>query len=235
MFYYDYTYLILVIPALILSLWASAKVKLTFNKYSKIVNQRNMTGRDAAVAVLRENGVCDVNIAMISGDLTDNYNPKTNTISLSEKVYNSTSVAAVGVAAHEAGHAVQYATGYAPIRLRNAIIPATKIGSYIATPLFILGLILTSYFESQKYLPIAYIGIAFFALSTLFQFLTLPAEINASRRAIAAIDNSILTPDESRGAKKVLTAAALTYVAALAVSIMSLLRLLIILARVRRD
>ena len=230
--YFDYT-IILIIPAIILSLWASAKVKLTFNKYSKVVNQRGMTGYDAAAAVLRQNGVTGVNIAMISGDLTDNYNPKTNTISLSEKVYGSTSVAAVGVAAHEAGHAVQYATGYAPIKLRNAIIPATQIGSKLATPLFIIGLVLSYY--SEKMIALAYIGVACFALSTLFQLLTLPAEINASRRAVAAIDNSVLTPEETKGAKKVLSAAAMTYVAALAVSVMSLLRLLLILSRNRRD
>ena len=230
--YIDYTYIILVLPALLLSLWASAKVKMTFNKYSAISNRRNMTGRDAAMAVLRDNGVTGVNIVKISGDLTDNYNPKTNTISLSESVYDSNSVAAVGVAAHEAGHAVQYAAGYAPIKLRNAIIPATKIGSTLAMPLFIAGLLLASY--SERLIVLAYIGIACFALSTLFQLFTLPAELNASRRAIAAISNSVLNEDEVIGAKKVLTAAALTYVAALAVSIMSLLRLLIIVSAAGR-
>lgn len=231
--YFDYLYLILVMPAVIFSLWASARVNSSFKKYSAVKTTRGMTGRDAAIAVLRQNGVTNVQVAMISGNLTDNFDPRTNTINLSESVYNSTSVAAVGVAGHEAGHAVQHAEGYAPIKFRNAIIPVTNIGSKLAIPLFILGIILSSY--SQEMITIAYIGIACFGLSTLFQLATLPAEINASRRAIAAVDNSILTPEETKGAKKVLTAAALTYVAALAVSLASLLRLIIIANGRRRD
>lgn len=231
--YFDYLYLILVMPAVIFSLWASARVNSSFKKYSAVMTSRGMTGRDAAIAVLRQNGVTGVQVAMISGNLTDHFDPRTNTINLSEKVYSSTSVAAVGVAGHEAGHAVQHAEGYAPIKLRNAIIPVTNIGSKLAMPLFILGLIMSSY--SADMIMIAYIGIACFGLSTLFQLVTLPAEINASRRAIAAVNSSILTPEETKGAKKVLTAAALTYVAALAVSLASLLRLLIIANSRRRD
>lgn len=231
--YFDYLYLILVMPAVIFSLWASARVNSSFKKYSAVMTQRGMTGRDAAIAVLRQNGVTNVQVAMIKGNLTDNFDPRTNTINLSENVYNSTSVAAVGVAGHEAGHAVQYAEDYAPMKFRNAIIPVTNIGSKLAVPLFILGLILSSY--SSEMIMIAYIGIACFGLSTLFQLLTLPAEINASRRAISAVDNSILTPEETKGAKKVLTAAALTYVAALAVSLASLLRLILIANSRRRD
>lgn len=231
--YFDYLYLILVMPAVLFSFWASARVNSSFKKYSAVHTARGMTGRDAALAVLRQNGVTGVQVTMVSGNLTDHYDPRTNTIALSENVYNSTSVAAVGVAGHEAGHAVQHAEGYAPIKLRNAIIPVTNIGSKLAMPLFILGLILSSY--SADMIMIAYIGIACFGLSTLFQLATLPAEINASRRAIAAVESSILTQEETKGAKKVLTAAALTYVAALAVSLASLLRLLIIANSRRRD
>ena len=230
--YFDFYYLILVLPAVILALIANVFVKSSFNKYSKVLSMRQMTGREAAHEVLTQNGVTGVDIQMISGNLTDNYNPKTNTINLSENVYSSTSVAAIGVAAHEAGHAVQYAVGYTPMKLRNALIPATNIGSRLAIPLFIIGLILSSYAESMIY--VAYAGIGLYALSTLFQLLTLPAELNASRRAVKAIERSVLTEEETKGAKKVLKAAALTYVAALAVSLMSLLRLMLIAGR-RRD
>ena len=233
MLYFDYTYLILVLPAVVLAIVANVWVKSSFNKYSKVFSQRGMTGCDAANEVLLQNGVTGVGIQMIKGDLTDNYNPKTNVISLSENVYSSTSVAAIGVAAHEAGHAVQYAKGYAPMKLRNAIIPAANVGSKLAIPLFIIGLLLSYY--AEKLIYVAYVGIGLYAVVTLFQLLTLPAELNASRRAIAAVDSSVLTPDETKGAKKVLTAAAMTYVAALAVSLMSRLRLLIIAGGRRRD
>jgi len=224
--FFDYYYLILVVPCLIFSLIAQASVKSTFGKYSKIRSMRNLTGREAAEAVLRQNGVNGVRIVRISGNLTDHYDPRDNTISLSESVYDSPSVAAIGVAAHEAGHAVQYAEGYVPIRLRQAIIPVTTIGSRLAIPLFIIGIIMSSY--GEKYLNIAYLGILCFGLSVLFQLLTLPTEFNASRRAITALDNSVLRDEELSGAKKVLTAAALTYVAALATALMSLLRLVLI-------
>lgn len=229
----DITYVVLVLPAVILALIANAWVKSSFNKYSKVLSQRGMTGADAAGSVLLQNGVVGVNIEMISGDLTDHYDPRSNTIRLSQNVYSSTSVAAIGVAAHEAGHAVQYATGYWPMKFRNALIPATNLGSKLAIPLFIAGLLLSYY--AQDLISIAYVGIGLYGVCTLFQLATLPAELNASRRAIKAVENSVLTPDETAGARRVLTAAAMTYVAALAVSLMSLLRLLIIAGSRRRD
>lgn len=230
--YFDIFYIILVVPALIFSFWASAKVNSTFKKYSSIRSRRGMTGREAAEAVLRQNGVTGVIVSQISGNLTDHYDPRTNVINLSEKVYNSDSVAAIGVAAHEAGHAVQHAEGYFPIRLRSAIIPLTNIGSKLSMPLFLLGLILSAY--GEKFLYIAYAGIICFSLCVLFQLVTLPTEFNASRRAVEAIDGSILDETEAKGAKKVLSAAAMTYVAALAVALMQLLRLLVIAGNRKR-
>lgn len=230
--YFDIFYIILVVPALIFSFWASAKVNSTFKKYSSVRSRRGMTGREAAEAVLRQNGVTGVIVSQISGNLTDHYDPRTNVINLSEKVYNSDSVAAIGVAAHEAGHAVQHAEGYFPIRLRSAIIPLTNIGSKLSMPLFLLGLILSAY--GEKFLYIAYAGIICFSLCVLFQLVTLPTEFNASRRAVEAIDGSILDETEAKGAKKVLSAAAMTYVAALAVALMQLLRLLAIAGNRKR-
>ena len=230
--YFDIFYIILVVPALIFSFWASAKVNSTFKKYSSVRSRRGMTGREAAEAVLRQNGVTGVIVSQISGNLTDHYDPRTNVINLSEKVYNSDSVAAIGVAAHEAGHAVQHAEGYFPIRLRSAIIPLTNIGSKLSMPLFLLGLILSAY--GEKFLYIAYAGIICFSLCVLFQLITLPTEFNASRRAVEAIDGSILDETEAKGAKKVLSAAAMTYVAALAVALMQLLRLLAIAGNRKR-
>jgi len=231
--YIDMTYIILVLPAVIFALWASSHVNSTFSKYSQQYNSRRLTGAQAARFVLDRNGCRDVRIERVSGNLTDHYDPKTNIIRLSDSVYDSTSSAAVGVACHEAGHAIQYAENYAPIKLRAAIIPITNIGSRLAMPLIILGLVLCS--MEPAWIGIAYLGIACFGLSTAFQLLTLPTEFNASNRAIAAIENSnLLIGDELTGAKKVLKAAALTYVAALAVSLMQLLRLLILVNR-RRD
>ena len=230
--YFDIFYIILVVPALIFSFWASAKVNSTFKKYSSVRSRRGMTGREAAEAVLRQNGVTGVIVSQISGNLTDHYDPRTNVINLSEKVYNSDSVAAIGVAAHEAGHAVQHAEGYFPIRLRSAIIPLTNIGSKLSMPIFLLGLILSAY--GEKFLYIAYAGIICFSLCVLFQLVTLPTEFNASRRAVEAIDGSILDETEAKGAKKVLSAAAMTYVAALAVALMQLLRLLAIAGNRKR-
>ena len=224
--YFDVYYLIFMIPALIFSLWAQSKVNSAFNKYSAVNSIRGMTGREAAEAVLRQNGVSGVAVMQVAGNLTDHYDPRDNVIRLSQNVYGSTSVAAIGVAAHEAGHAVQYAEGYAPVRWRQAIIPVTNFASKLAMPLFIVGLLMSSY--GAKYINLAYIGIICFSLSVLFQLLTLPAETNASKRAVAAIDGSILTRDEAEGAKKVLSAAALTYLAALATSLLSLLRLILI-------
>ncbi len=188
-----------------------------------------MTAAEAARRVLSDNGITNVSIERVRGHLTDHFDPKTNTIRLSENVYDSSSVASIGVACHEAGHAVQHAVGYVPIKIRSAIVPVTNIGSKLSTPLILLGIFL-SYF-GQEYSIIAYIGVALFGLCVLFQLVTLPTEFNASRRALRALgDCNILYDDETRGAKKVLTAAAMTYVAALAVTVMQLLRLLLIVA-----
>ena len=230
MFYYygfDMTYLILVLPCVILSLWASARVNSTFKKYSNQLSRRRITGAEAARRVLSANGVHDVRIDRISGNLTDHYDPKANVIRLSDSVYDSTSTAAIGVACHEAGHAVQYAVNYAPIKLRAAIIPITNIGSKLAMPLILLGLLLT-FMEDFSYFFV-YLGIACFGLSLVFQLVTLPVEFNASRRAMEAIqDSELLTSEEQEGARKTLTAAAMTYVAATAVALAQLLRLLVI-------
>lgn len=229
MLWIDYWYIILVMPAVIFSLWASFRVNSTFERYAKKTSMRGLTGAEAARRVLEGNGVSGVAIQRTSGHLTDHYDPRNNTIFLSDSVYASTSCAAIGVAAHEAGHAVQYAKKYAPIRIRAAIIPITNIGSRLAIPLILLGIVLTAFAES--YILLAYIGVACFGLSTLFQLITLPTEFNASHRAIAAIENCGLLDDgEIKGARKVLSAAALTYVAALAVSLAQLLRLLLLVS-----
>ena len=228
--YIDMSYIILVLPAVIFALWASSHVNSTFSKYSQQYNSRHLTGAQAARFVLDRNGCRNVRIERISGNLTDHYDPKTNVIRLSDSVYDSTSTAAVGVACHEAGHAIQYAENYAPIKLRAAIIPVTNIGSKLAVPLIILGFVLCA--MEPAWIGVSYLGVACFGLSTVFQLLTLPTEFNASSRAIAAIEGSnLLVADELTGAKKVLKAAALTYVAALAVSLMQLLRLLIMVNR----
>ena len=228
-FYYgfDWTYLVLVLPCIILSLWASANVNSTFKKYTKQLSIRRITGAQAAMRVLSANGVSGVRIEGVSGNLTDHYDPKTNVIRLSDSVYDATSVAAIGVAAHEAGHAVQYAESYGPIKLRSAIIPITNFGSKLAMPLILLGLLLT--FMGNFSYTLVYIGIACFGFSLVFQLVTLPVEFNASRRAMQAIEAAdILSQEERRGARKTLTAAALTYVAATAVALAQLLRLLVL-------
>ena len=231
---FDLTYVVLVLPCVILSLWASANVKNTFNRYSKQLSSRHITGAMAAERVLRANGVAGVRIERVAGQLTDHYDPKANVIRLSQDVYNSTSTAAIGVACHEAGHAVQYAKHYAPIKLRAAVIPITNIGSRLAMPLILLGLLLT-YMEYYSYFFI-YLGIACFGLSLVFQLITLPVEFNASRRAMNAIaDGELLTLEEQRGARRTLTAAAMTYVAATALALAQVLRLLNIFGRRRSD
>ena len=233
-FFIDYWYIILVIPAMIISMIAQVKVKSTFSKFSKVRNIRNVTGAYAAQAVLSYYGISDVRIERVSGNLTDHFDPKTNVIRLSEGVYDSASTAAIGVACHEAGHAVQYALGYAPIKLRAAIIPLTNFGTKIAWPLMLLGLLLSS--MSYAFYNLVYVGIACFSLSLVFQLVTLPVEFNASRRAVTAIEEGgILYEDELIGAKKTLRAAALTYVAAAATSLAQLLRLLAIYGRRRRN
>ena len=224
---FDMTYVVLVLPCLILSLWASSNVNSTFRRYSNQFSSRHISGAEAAQRVLSANGVRGVRIDRISGNLTDHYDPKTNVIRLSDNVFGSTSTAAIGVACHEAGHAVQYAEGYAPIKLRAAIIPVTNFGSRLAMPLILLGLLFS--FAGNFSYTLVYLGIACFGLSLVFQLVTLPVEFNASRRALAAIEQGgILTPEEQEGARKTLRAAALTYVAATATALAQLLRLIVL-------
>ncbi|MCH5190841.1 MAG: zinc metallopeptidase [Oscillospiraceae bacterium] len=229
-YYYlsNYYYVILVLPMIIFSIIASAKVNSAFKKYSSIMSARRLTGAQAAFEILRYYGITNVRIERVSGKLTDHYDPKTNVIRLSDAVYNSTSVAAIGVACHEAGHAAQYAQSYVPIKIRNAIFPAASIGSRAGIPLAILGLLF-----NLQILAIA--GVVFFSLAVLFQLATLPVEFNASRRALKVIGEiDLLSENEKKGAEKVLSAAAMTYVAALAVSLANLLRLIIMMGRRKR-
>ena len=233
---FDWTYLVLVLPCVILSLWASSNVNSTFKKYSGQYSSRRLTGAEAALRVLQANGVRGVRIERISGNLTDHYDPKANVIRLSASVYGNTSTAAIGVACHEAGHAVQYAENYAPIKLRAAIIPLTNFGSKIAMPLILAGILFSTLGAFSD--TLVYLGIASFGLSLVFQLITLPVEFNASRRAMQAIESAnLLTEEEQKGARKTLTAAALTYVAATAVALAQLLRLIAIFggSRRRRD
>lgn len=230
---YDWTYVYLVLPCLIFSLWASWRVNGTFKKYSKQYSSRGLTGADAAQRVLRANGVSGVRIERIGGSLTDHYDPTSNVIRLSDDVYGSTSTAAIGVACHEAGHAVQYAQGYAPIKLRAAIIPVTNFGSRMAMPLILLGILFSSLGNASDFF--INLGIICFGFSVVFQLVTLPVEFNASRRAMQTLESRyILSGEELTKARKVLTAAALTYVAALLNGILQLLRLLSISKRNNR-
>jgi len=220
-FYYDWTILI-VLPALIFTFWAQIKVNSSFNKYSRIMTARRITGADAARRILDANGLYNVRIERVRGSMTDHFDPRENVVRLSDTVHDVASVAALGVAAHEVGHAIQHAKGYAPIKLRAAIIPVTRIGSMLAMPLFIIGLI----FASDALLLG---GIVLYSLVTLFQLVTLPVEFNASARALRTLDGQgILYGDELTGARRVLSAAAMTYVAALATSLLTLLRLLVL-------
>ena len=224
----DIYYIVLVLPAVALALFAQFHVKSTFAAYSRVASASGLTGAEAARMVLAANGVYGVQITAIAGDLTDHFDPRDNIIRLSEKVYASNSAAAIGVAAHEAGHAVQYASDYYPIRLRTAILPVCNIGSNLAMPLILLGFVL-------GFAGLCNLGILAFALSTLFQVVTLPVEFNASRRAMAALTSSgRLDAGDLRAARKTLTAAALTYVAALAVSLANLLRLYLLVNGGRR-
>ncbi len=220
--YLDKYYILLVIPMMILSLVAQAMVKSTFSKQSKVLSARGLTGEQAAARVLYHYGITDVRIEHSpSGKLSDHYDPRSNVIRLSDGVYNSTSVAAIGVACHEAGHAAQHALGYVPIKIRNAILPVCNIGSRLGLPLAIAGYI----FGFQ---PLISIGLLLYALIAVFQFVTLPVELNASKRAVEVIEETnMLGTDEIGGAKKVLTAAAMTYVTALLVSLAQLLRLVL--------
>ena len=227
-FYFDYYYILFVIPPLIFAAWAQFKVKSTFHKYAGYHSGQGYTAVMIARQILDQNGLFHVKIEMTSGNLTDHFDPRANVIRLSESVYHSTSVASIGVAAHEVGHAIQYSKGYLPIKIRNAVIPRTNIGSTLAFPLAILGVIFS--FE-----PLITIGIWLFIAVVFFQFITLPVEFNASRRALNTLKNDqILIGEEYTGAKKVLTAAALTYVGALLVAVGNLLRLLALTGR-RRD
>lgn len=231
---FDWSYLYIILPCLLISFWASARVNSTFKKYEKQISSRRLTGADAAQRVLRSNGITNVRIEPVAGNLTDHYDPKANVIRLSESVFNSPSTAAIGVACHEAGHAVQYAQQYFPIKIRTAIIPITNIGSKLAMPLILLGILFSAFGSFSD--TIIYLGIGCFSLSLLFQLITLPVEFNASRRALSAIkDGDLLTESELKGARKTLNAAAMTYVAATAVAFAQLLRLILLFGRRRND
>lgn len=218
----------IMIPTFIFALFCQLKVKSSFNKYSSVTSRSGMTGADAAWRILQLNGITDVKIKRVSGRLTDYYDPKAKEICLSEDVFDSRSIAAIGVACHEAGHACQHDQEYFPLKIRNFVIPATRIGSSLGIPLCLIGLLINS-------TELAYVGIIMYSFVALFQLITLPVEFNASRRALQFIDsNGFLTDEEFKGAKKVLTAAALTYVAALASALASILRLLILVSGGRR-
>ncbi len=221
MLWYDYYYLILVVPAIIISLIAQAKVKSTYSKYAKISNSKRITGAQAAQNVLNHYGIRDVRIEQVAGKLSDHYDPRANVIRLSPEVYSGASIASIGIACHEAGHAAQHAENYVPIKVRNAVLPIANIGSSAGVFIAIMG-----YFLGFGIL--VDIGIILFAAVVVFQLVTLPIEFNASSRAIKVIDETgMLYAEEQTGAKKVLTAAAMTYVASLLVSIMSLIRLIL--------
>ncbi len=225
---FDRTYILLII-GMLLSLAASAKLKSTFAKYRRIRSASGLTGAEAAARILRAAGITDVQIRAIPGSLTDHYDPRTKTVSLSQDIYGQTSLAAVGVAAHECGHAIQHAVHYAPLEMRSAIVPVANLGSSLSWPLFLIGLL-------AGIRPLTTAGIVLFSLAVLFQLVTLPVELNASSRALRMLEGTgILGVSEVKGARKVLTAAALTYVAALAASILQLLRLLILAGGRRND
>lgn len=223
--------MILVLIGVILSLAAQSRVTSTFNKYSKVRSRTGMTGAEAAKRLLQAQGIYDVVVRPVSGNLTDHYDPRTKTVNLSESVYHATSVAAIGVAAHECGHAMQHNEGYAPLRFRSALVPVANFGSRLSWPLIFLGVIFGGLGS-----PLVQIGILMFTLAVLFQLVTLPVEYNASNRAVKLLDSQgILYGDEVTGTRKVLGAAALTYVAAAATSILQLLRLIILFGGRRRD
>lgn len=225
----DMFYIILVMPALLFAMYAQTKVNSTFNKYRTVGNRRGFTGADVARKILDMNGLRNVTVERVAGNLTDHYDPRTNVVRLSDATYSSTSVAAIGVAAHEVGHAIQHAEGYAPIKVRNTIVPVVQIASYAAWPLAIIGLIMS--FEK-----LAIAGIVMFAAVVFFQLITLPVEFNASSRALKTLGNyQILDSEELGASKKVLSAAAMTYVASAAVAVANLLRLILIVGGRNRD
>ena len=227
-YYFDPYALLLMLPALILSIWAQFKVNSTYKKFSQVASRRGRTAMDVCRQILNDNGLHNIGLETVEGNLSDHYDPKANVIRLSRGVAQSNSVAALGIAAHEAGHAIQYSVGYFPIKLRTAIIPVTQIGSSIAPLLLLAGLLFS-------YQPLILWGIAAFSLMLVFQLITLPVEFNASRRALQTLDSmNILDDDELKGTRKVLSAAAMTYVAAMLVSLTQVLRLLLMFNR-RRD
>ena len=229
MFYFDYYYWILILPAALFAMWAQMRVQSTFRRYSKTGNLRGLTGAGAARMILDANGLQNIRLEHISGNLTDHYDPRDQVIRLSDSVWGSSSVAAVGVAAHEAGHAVQHAVGYFPIKIRTAVIPVTNIGSKLSIPLILLGI----FFQAQSLVSV---GILLFATVALFQLVTLPVEYNASGRAMKVLEQSgMLMGEELTGARKVLSAAALTYVAALITALAQLLRLVLLFGRRNDD
>ena len=228
-YFFDWTWIML-LPALILAMWAQANVNSTFKKYSQVYNRFGMTGAEAARKILDMNGLYSVRVEHIAGNLTYHFDPKTNVVRLSDATYNSRSVGSIGVAAHEVGHAIQHARAYMPIRVRNAIVPAVNVCNMLSMPIILIGVIL-SYNQT-----LVDLGIILFSATVLFQLVTLPVEFNASNRAIHTLESqNMLAPDELVGAKKVLKAAALTYVAAAVSAIMSLLRLIVLFGGRRRD
>ena len=227
MFYWDWT-MIFVIPGLLLGLWAQMRVSSAFKKYSAVHAHNGMSAEEVARSMLNRSGCGEVSVRTVSGNLTDHYDPRNNTLRLSDGVYGSTSVAAIGVAAHECGHAMQQHEGYAPLKLRSALVPVVNLGSNLYFPIFLLGLVFS-------WEPLLYVGIACFALTLVFALVTLPVEFNASGRALSVLEEQgYLSRDEMDGARAVLNAAAMTYVAAAISSFLQLVRLLII-ARDRRD
>lgn len=236
-FYFDPTYIFVVIGAVI-CMWASSNVKSTYAKYERVRSRGGMTGAQAAERILRMSGLSEVQIQHVRGDLTDHYDPRTKVLRLSDTVYDSTSVAAIGVAAHECGHALQHKEGYLPLKLRSFLVPVANIGSRLGLPLVILGLALGLSFElpSGGYFSLAQLGVWIFSFAVLFQVVTLPVEFNASRRALKLLgEYGIVSGDETDDCKRVLGAAALTYVAAAASSVLQLFRLILLSNRRRRD
>lgn len=234
----DYTYVIYVLPAVLLSLLAQAMVKSRFAKFNRVLSERNISGAQAAALLLRSNGIMDVKVAHISGTLTDNYNPSTKILNLSDSTYSSTSIAAIGVAAHETGHAIQHDVGYGPLALRSILVPAANIGSRFGPTLAILGLIFGYSTEAESLIPIfqliTNIGLILFVASVIFYLVTLPVEFDASRRALKILkETGTLSPEELSGVRKVLWAAAMTYVASALTAIGSFVRLLVLTGRRR--
>ena len=230
--YYNLDYLIYILPGFLLALYAQSKIRANFDKYSRVTNREGLTGRSVAEAILKNHGIYDVTIDRVRGSLTDHYDPRTKTVNLSDPVYNATSVAALGVAAHECGHAIQHAKSYAPLSIRSALVPIANFGSMLAWPVILIGLL----FNTRSSGLIIDIGILLFSAAVLFQLVTLPVEFDASRRALVMLrTQGILADDELRYTRRVLKSAALTYVASAAAAILQLLRIILITNGRRRD